>query len=126
MSSSLTRDGNPPATMPSASGLYVPPHLHTGAQPSPRNSASTGTRYSKDQLLDIFRAQTEAGGLDGQLPHILTEGWSPGASNPTVNGWGRREETKEGQASAEVCWDYDGMVQPLGLIPFGDEEKEVC
>ena len=119
LSSSHQRESSTPTA---GTGLYVPPHMNSQ---SSRNSSAAGGRYSKEQLLDIFRAQSDAGGLDQQLPNILTEGWTPGGSSATSNGWGRREDPKEGVASAEVCWDYDGMVQPLGLMNMTDEEKEV-
>ena len=112
-------------TLNQSSGLYVPPHLNTGASSSPRNSASVNTRYSKEQLLEIYRAQSETGAFDDQLPSLLTEGWAPGAHGSSVNGWGRKEEVREGHAGADVCWQHDGMVQPLGLLPLDEDEKEV-
>ena len=56
----------------------------------------------------------------------LVEGWNPGTSAVASNGgWNRREEHKDNNNGPEICWDYDGLVQPLGLTELSEEEKEV-
>ena len=90
-----------------------------------RNGASTEGRYSKDQLLDLFRAQGQSG---PDVADLFIDGWSPNAVNGTSHGgWGKRDDHKEQQSTgAEICWDHEGTVQPLSLIDLNDEEKQVC
>lgn len=88
-----------------------------------RNGASTEGRYSKDQLLDLFKAQGQSG---PDVADLFVDGWSPNAVNGTSHGgWGKRDDHKEQQSNgAEICWDHDGTVQPLSLIEMNDEEKQ--
>lgn len=97
---------------------YVPPH---------RNGAVADTRYSKDQLLDLFRAQQSSeSGLSDGLPGLYVGGWQPDISNgATSAGWGRTEQSRDGQPGPDICWDRDGTVEPLGLGDMDDEEREV-
>lgn len=97
---------------------YVPPH---------RNGTVADTRYSKDQLLDLFRAQqTSEGGLKDGLPNLYMGGWQPDISNGAASaGWGRTEHTRDGQPGPDICWDRDGSTEPLGLMDMDDEEREV-
>lgn len=96
---------------------YVPPH---------RNGSVVDTRYSKDQLLELFRAQQSIdGGLSDGLPNLYVGGWQPDVANGTVAGWGRTEHNRDAQPGPDVCWDRDGTVGPLGLIDMDDDEREV-
>ena len=109
---------------PSAGSVYVPPHLNSNYQPSfGRNGLSAETRYSKEQLLDIFRAQQDKSAP--KLDDLFIDGWSPHLANGTGNGgWAKIEEHKD-LNGPEICWNYDGNVRPLGLMPMTDEEREV-
>lgn len=91
---------------------------------TPRVSSTTESRYSKEQLLDFYRANTEPRSLSN-VSDILTEGWSPGTTNAANNGGWSRESRDQNHVGAEICWDSNGAVQPLGTIEMGDEEKEV-
>ena len=83
--------------------------------------------YSKDQLLDICRSTADSESTQSLIPGVLTEGWTPGTAGTDNNvSWSRRDESKDGQTGADICWDFDGSVQPLGFIDMGEEEKEVC
>ena len=80
-------------------------------------------RYSKDQLLDIFKVQQEK--ASPNLDDLFIDGWHPHGANGKSNGhWGKSEERRESNGP-EICWDHDGSVQPLGLTPMSDEEREV-
>lgn len=84
------------------------------------------SRYSKEQLLDLFRAQAESGSNYKNAAEHLVEGWNPGNSPAANNGvWNRRDEHKDAVSGPEICWDYEGSIQPLGLSELSDEEKEV-
>ncbi len=107
-------------------GAYVPPHLNPSHQFFNRNTLTLEVRYSKEQLLDLFRAQSELQQADRDLSDIFTEGWVPGQAAPVGNGtWSRREESKEIALGPEICWDESGSVLPMALIEMDEEEKEV-
>lgn len=97
---------------------YVPPH---------RNGTVADTRYSKDQLLDLFKAQQMSeGGLRDGLPSLYVGGWQPDISNGSASaGWGRPEHSRDGQPGPDICWDRDGTVEPLGLVDMDSEERDV-
>ena len=84
-------------------------------------------RYSKDQLLDFFKAQQSAdGGLKDGLTNLYVGGWQPDMANGTSSaGWGRTEHSRDPQPGPDVCWDRDGGIEPLALYDMDDEEKEV-
>ena len=105
----------------------MPPHLNSNYQSNYSRNFSLGdNRYSKDQLLDLFRAHGESGTSNKHLSDLLIGTWNTGIPNPSSNGtWNRLDEFKENNNGPEVCWDYDGSVQPLGLIDMTDEEREV-
>ena len=105
----------------------MPPHMNSNYQSSyARNGSSVEGRYSKDQLLDMFRAQGRAGQINHNVSDLFVDGWNPGSVNGTVNGgWGRKEDQKEPSNGPEVCWDHEGSVQPLSLIEMSEEEKQV-
>ena len=112
---------------PSNTGVYVPPHLNSNYQSSySRNGASAESRYSKDQLLDLFRAQSKSGPLNTGLQDLFVDGWHPGATNGNSNGgWGKKEDHKEVSTGPDICWDHEGKSHPLALVEMEDHEKEV-
>ena len=110
-------------------GAYVPPHMTSNQQASGlRNGMATGeNRYSKDQLLDLYRSQRESGALSKNVADYFVADWDPHVESPSLNGaWGKREDQKDTSTGPEVCWDHGGHVEPLALLDMTDEEKEVC
>ncbi len=109
------------------SGVYVPPHLNSSYQSSlGRNGGTAESRYSKDQLLDLFRAQVKAGQANTNVAEYFVDGWNPDAATAVGNGgWAKKEDFKDGSGGPEICWDYEGVSHPLGLTEMGDDEKEV-
>jgi PERQ amino acid-rich with GYF domain-containing protein len=98
----------------------VPPYLNTNSQW--RNSSASETRFSKEQLLEIYKAMAES---CWNLDDVLNEGWIPGmAGNAGSGSWGRRDDQRDG-AGAEICWDHEGLIQPISLLKMTEEEKEV-
>ncbi|KAI5252074.1 hypothetical protein E4T42_03719 [Aureobasidium subglaciale] len=98
--------------------VYVPPHRN--------GPAHSDTRYSKNQLLDLYHKQNVEGSLDDSLSPLFVAGWEPTQSNGvSLGGWGRRDEqAKDHVPGPEVCWEKDGSTGPLGLVDMNDEEKE--
>jgi PERQ amino acid-rich with GYF domain-containing protein len=108
-------DGSAPSQ---TSARYVPPH---------RNGTLTDARYSKDQLLDLYRSQqsTESGLREG-LQELYMTGWQPDATNgAAIAGWGRSDNNRDNGTGPEVCWDKDGIAEPLGLTDMDPQEREV-
>lgn len=120
-----TSQSNASATNQNA-GVYVPPHMNSSYQNNYIRGAPSDTRYSKDQLLDLFRSQRESS-PSTNVSDLYVDGWHPSAPNGMTNGgWSRKDEPKEGLAGPEMCWDYDGKVHPLALSDMTEQEKEVC
>lgn len=105
----------------SNTGVYIPPH-------AARNGAVAEDRYSKDQLLSLFREQKEANVFAVSLEDLYMGGWEPQATNGTpLMPWSKKDDhTRDSQPGADICWDHDGAVLPLGLMDMTEEEKEVC
>lgn len=90
-----------------------------------RNGSSSECRYSKDQLLELFRTQERNGFSSTNVNDLFVDGWSPGAVNGTSNGgWGKRDDNKEA-AGPDLCWDHQGSVNPIAMQGMSEEEKEV-
>lgn len=109
-------------------GAYVPPHMSSNPQSSGlRNGMATGeTRYSKEQLLELYKSQRESGSLAKNVTDYFVADWDPHVETPSVNGaWGKREDQKDPPNGPEICWDHGGQVEPLALMTMTDEEKEL-
>lgn len=82
-------------------------------------------RYSKEQLLELYRLQREAGVAGKSVEDCFVGDWDPNlASNPVNGAWGKRDDHKT-SAGPEVCWDHGGSAEPLGLTDMTEAEKEV-
>ncbi|KAL8906489.1 MAG: hypothetical protein Q9171_006250 [Xanthocarpia ochracea] len=118
-----TSQSNASATNHNA-GVYVPPHMNSNHQTSNTRGAPSETRYSKDQLLDLFRAQTR-NSPSTHVSDLYVDGWHPSSANGMTNGgWSRKDELREGSAGPEMCWDHEGKVHPLALSDMSEQEKE--
>ena len=118
------RETSTPTTAP-----YIPPHLNSAFQSSFNRGAPNGDyRYSKEQMLEIFKSQNDAGLSNELLPSSLSEGWLPGnSSGSSRTDWNQKEESKDQQQhNLDVCWAFENSVQPMVLTEMDDEEKEVC
>ena len=119
---STQSSGNPPTP---SGNVYVPPHLNSNYQSTyGRNGSSSDTRYSKDQLLELFKTQSKSGSLNTNVNDLLLDGWTPGINGASNGGWGKRDDHKD-VAGPEMCWERDGGVQPMALLDMTAEEKEV-
>ena len=110
----------PDAATPSQpAARYVPPH---------RNGTHNDMRYTKDQMLEVFRAQQGAnGGLQDGISGLYVGGWQPDGTNGSGSaGWGRADHARDAQPGPDVCWDRNGTTEPRGMYDMDDEEREVC
>ncbi|KAJ5292692.1 uncharacterized protein N7443_008645 [Penicillium atrosanguineum] len=121
---SHTREGSQPASASTlTSGAYMPPHMSSNTTSSAMRNGEA--RYSKDQLLEMYRAQRESGSLGKNVEDYFVADWDPHMVTPPVNGaWGKRDDQKT-SAGPEVCWDHGGQAEPLGLTDMSDGEKEL-
>ncbi|KAI4191394.1 MAG: hypothetical protein LQ348_003528, partial [Seirophora lacunosa] len=101
-------------------GVYVPPHMNANYH---TRGGTSETRYSRDQLLDLFRAQSKAASI-ADIGDLYMDGWNPTSANGMPNGsWSRKDDSTDGPPGPEICWRHDGNVQPLGLTEMTDEEQ---
>ncbi|KAF2722900.1 hypothetical protein K431DRAFT_337755 [Polychaeton citri CBS 116435] len=101
---------------PPTPARYVPPH---------RNGPTSidATRYTRSQLLDLFKAQQmEDGGLSEGLKDIMIA--SDGVNGSNTGAWGSGRQDG-GTNVAEVCWVKQGGVAPLALKAMDEEEREL-
>lgn len=110
------------AQSPSHSGVYVPPHAQPG-----RNGSAVEGRYSRDQLIHLFRSQQESTSLAHGISDLYTGGWEPHTTNGASSAsWGRKDDHgREAPSGVDQCWDRDGSTQPLSQASMTDEERDV-
>ena len=86
---------------------------------------SSNARFSKSQLLDIYRAQQDSDALNGDVSTLFTNTWDPGHSNgANGRGWGKSGDTRDSYGP-DVCWNSSGDGQPIGLEETSELEKSV-
>ena len=133
---SHTRENSQATISTPSTTAHVPSHVTSNYQSSGiRNGGITENRYSKEQLLDVYRTLRESGILGKDLADYFVADWDPHVATSTANGaWGKRDEQrnshphshhKDNHSGPEVCWDHGGQVEPLGLSDLTDDEKEV-
>jgi PERQ amino acid-rich with GYF domain-containing protein len=94
-------------------------------QPNTSYEASTDTRYSKEALLEIYKASRNSDSTENSVSRLFTDTWDPGHSNGTNGrGWGKTHDGRENQGP-NVCWDTNGSVEPISLQDMTDAEKTV-
>lgn len=84
-------------------------------------------RYSKQDLLDIYKNQQQTRATDdSNVSNLFTEGWAPSESQGSTGraGWGKTTDGKDCY-TPEICWDFQGDIQPVSLVEMSEEEKKV-
>lgn len=124
---SHNRESAPSVTTPSGTaGTYIPPHMNSNYAGPYRNGMTGDMRYSREQLINIYKDQRDTGNLKQNLTELFSGGWHPTeARNGTAASWGKRDDGKDQPIGPDVCWDHNGKVQPLGMSEMTDEEREV-
>ena len=90
--------------------------------PTPSAYDTSANRYSRDQLLHIYRSQ-DPEQID--VASLFLPGWKPGHLNGgAARSWGKPNDAHP-QHDPTVCWDTNGNMMPLGLQEMSQEEKEV-
>ncbi|EPQ61825.1 Bgt-1615 [Blumeria graminis f. sp. tritici] len=82
-------------------------------------------RYTKQNLLDIYRRQQESGPANGgNVSHLYADGWAPGENNGSSNrsAWGKASDVRDCHVP-DLCWDSSGDTHPVGLEEMSEQEK---
>lgn len=116
-------------------GAYAPSHMTSSQHPSTgvRNGLVGDSRYSKEQLLELYRSQRDSGVLGKNVSDCFVADWDPhldsglngGGSGSGSGAWGKREDQKDAPTGPEICWDHTGQVEPLALVDMTDDEKDL-
>ncbi|KAL3474937.1 hypothetical protein BJX99DRAFT_230576 [Aspergillus californicus] len=114
-----------PTSITTPTGGAYPPHMASNLPGAVRNGAVGDTRYSKEQLLDLYKAQRDNGIMSKNITDSFVAEWDPHTETPAANGaWGKRDDQKDNPSGPEVCWDHGGQIEPLALLDMSDDEKE--
>ncbi|KAL2070804.1 hypothetical protein VTL71DRAFT_13830 [Oculimacula yallundae] len=111
-----TQDAPPPQTP----GAETP---GLSQQSNPYDNAPTGSRYSKQDILDLVGARKEAG-QNKDVSALYMGGWDPDNSNGTNgrSGWGKTGDGRDNYGP-EVCWNRNGDSLPIAFEEMSDLEK---
>ncbi|KAG9234065.1 hypothetical protein BJ875DRAFT_27427 [Amylocarpus encephaloides] len=123
----LRRSSTTPFAQTSSQGEMLLPTPGPDMQSSQQTSMyeqSTDTRYSKNQLLDIYKGQEEVGVPQRDLSHLFINNWNPEHSNGTNgrSGWGKTNDGRDSYGP-EICWDTHGNIRPMGLEEMSEQER---
>ncbi|KAK3937016.1 hypothetical protein QBC46DRAFT_19818 [Diplogelasinospora grovesii] len=81
-------------------------------------------RYSKDELLEIYRNTSESAQLDATS--LFVPSWNPSHVNgASSRPWGKSGESGHVPQDPTICWDANGTVRPIGLEEISPEEREM-
>ncbi|KAI9807426.1 MAG: hypothetical protein M1833_000171 [Piccolia ochrophora] len=113
----------------SGSQNYSSSPSHPSQSSFSRQNHTADHRYSKDLLLNVYKAQKDAGELGKNLSELFVSGWEPGKSNGAGSAsWNRRDDLNKdsnGASGPDLCWEDNGNVDPLALFEMDETEKEV-
>ncbi|KAK2758244.1 hypothetical protein FQN54_004089 [Arachnomyces sp. PD_36] len=124
-SQSQSRESNQFASSTNQTAPYIPPHLNSSFQStSQRNGTINESRYSKEQLLGLYKSQREYDNWGKNLSDCFMADWNPRDGTPPTAAWGKKDE-KENSSGPEICWDHAGQIQPLALMEMNEEEKDL-
>ncbi len=100
----------------------MPLHAQSG-----RDGSAAEARYSRGQLLLLFRAQQSSVENNQGLSDLYAGAWEPNVTNGTSSAhWGRRDDQgREAQSGVDLCWDIHGSIVPLSLSEMAEDEREV-
>lgn len=107
-------------------GAYAPSHMTSNQHATGlRNGLVGENRYSKDQLLELYRSQRESGALGKNVTDCFVADWDPHMESDLNGAWGKREDQKDAPTGPEICWDHTGQVEPLALVDMTDDERDL-
>lgn len=93
--------------------------LHSALEHSMEN------RFSKEQLLDIYRSQQSSEAPAKDVSSLYVDGWDPGHSNgANGRGWGKSTDGRDTHGP-HICWDDNGSIPLLSLQEMSELERNV-
>ncbi|GJN79235.1 hypothetical protein PLIIFM63780_002748 [Purpureocillium lilacinum] len=108
---------NPP---PPSENAVQHPSIDESAAAQPVIYEAGSARYSKDELLDIFRTQKLGDGPS----RLFIPGWDPSSINGSSGrAWGKSSDNHVPQ-EPNLCWEQTGETLPMGVQDFTVEEKD--
>ena len=123
----LRRSSTTPFAQSSSQDAPLPTPIETPQQPSTLYENNENARYSKDQLLDMYKTYRESGSTNADVARLLHPEFDPWQVNGT-NGrasWGKSTDGRD-TYDPTVCWDKQGSNEPILLHRMSEEEKAVC
>ncbi|KAH7163530.1 hypothetical protein B0J13DRAFT_38476 [Dactylonectria estremocensis] len=119
--SSTTPLGQPSSQPPALTDHAVQPLASLETSMAPPATHELGpARYTKDDLLDMFRSQK---GPDNSS-RLFIPGWNPGQVNgQPPRGWGKPNDNHIPQEPG-ACWDETRDSTPMGLQHLSLDERE--
>lgn len=97
---------------------YLPPHMSAG-----RNGFTTDARYTRSQLLDLFREQKNLDDLDADLSDLFVGDFDPDAIYDQASSrWSTRDEGNPDAYGPDICIARN--IEPTVLHEMTDDEKE--
>ncbi|KAB5540583.1 hypothetical protein GE09DRAFT_1137787 [Coniochaeta sp. 2T2.1] len=107
------------------------PQTPAAEQPSsnvpqtPSFDSSSSRRYSKEQLLDLYRNLPDT--RHPEVSNLFAPGWNPGQVNggTSARPWGKAGDSNHVAPDPGVCWNSEGTMLPVGLVGMTAEEKEL-
>jgi PERQ amino acid-rich with GYF domain-containing protein len=113
------------STTPLSQSSQTPAPVDNAVQPpsaEPSAVELSPARYSKEDLLDMYRPQR----ISEDPSRLFMQGWNPGHVNGgAVRAWGKSNENHVPQEPG-ACWDVNGESTPMGHQGLTSDEKEVC
>ncbi|KAI9715818.1 MAG: hypothetical protein M1828_000559 [Chrysothrix sp. TS-e1954] len=92
---------------PNTGGAYVPPHISAS-----RSGPAIDTRYSRGELLDIYRELKDGGELDDDLGDLYV-------------GEGAHDGLADGGPGSEMCLNGEGPLEPVAMYDMTEDEVEL-
>lgn len=83
-------------------------------------NGSSDARYTKEQMLAIYRSQKETRTLDRNIDQLFQGPWDYASRNGLTS-------SKDGkdQPGPEVCWNASNDGDPFGMVDMSDAERQV-
>ncbi|TQV90671.1 hypothetical protein V2A60_006883 [Cordyceps javanica] len=115
------------STTPLGQAMQTAPPTELAAHPTSAEPAAAvanleaePSRYTKDDLLDVFRAQK----MNDDPSRLFISGWDPSNINGNSGrGWGKSNENHIPQEPG-ACWDQNGETAPMAFQEYSPDEKE--
>ncbi|KAK4156082.1 hypothetical protein C8A00DRAFT_12921 [Chaetomidium leptoderma] len=124
------RASTTPFNQSTASPADVSQHTGNDHQSLSANPQSTAfdshnhLRYTREELLDIYRNQPESSQID--TTGLLMPNWNPAQVNGNhPRPWGKPSDSPHVPQDPSVCWDLNGAMQPISFEDMSAEEREM-